>query len=193
LQALPSTGIGRLAGYDGTLASQWYFALFSAPNAVNDVDGNVWADPAWSFTGAYGTNTTRAGRFFASEPNASGGVTIPGMAAGSYAALNVIAWNASVGGTSLAEFISAWNSGTPGLGYGNSAVAHIFLGNGFEIPDIFIFGVTAGQITGFVVGIPEPTTFALAVLCVATVLTFRRVHRVQYPAGYDRGRAFRLE
>jgi hypothetical protein len=156
----------------------YYFALFVAPSNVLSVEGVVFHDPDWAFTGNYATNTTGAGRFWGSY-NPDGSVTIPGYEAGMTASLVVIGWSANIAGPDLAA-VEAWygydGSDVPFVGwFGQSAVASIQLGNGGLIPNMFVIGPTVfGAAQGFTLNlIPEPTTIGLAGL--AVVLLFRRL------------------
>jgi len=155
----------------------WTFALFYAPTTVSNVVGRTpWLDPNWTFSNIYGTNTGPLGRFAGwtpGNPNSAG--VIPGYAAGTSANLVGIGWNTGVGGVSLAEFESHYQSGDSTLFYGYSKVATVQLGNGALIPDVSMFGAGLGQVGGFTLApIPEPTTFALAGLGAAAMLIFRR-------------------
>lgn len=155
----------------------WTFALYYAPSTVTNVVGHTpWLDPSWQFSGVYGTNTGVLGRMAGLTPgNANNAAVIPGYAAGETASLFVIAWNTAVGGVTVSEFASAFQSAGSSLWFGYSKIGQPQLGNGAAVPDIGLFGAGAGQISGFTIApIPEPTTFALAGLGAAAMLIFRR-------------------
>ena len=175
-QGTNTPSAGQIAGLNNGTGHEYTFALFVASALGAPLNGNVWTDPGWAFTGAYATNSlvSTGGRLFGQQ-NADGSVTVPGHLGGTSASLVVIGWNTSAGGTTLAEFISAWNSGGAGLVYGFSSVATKVLGDGSAIPSTSLFGTTTGLIPGFVMSpVPEPTTFALAGLGAAALLIFRR-------------------
>lgn len=173
-----SAGIagGSLTPANSVLALR--FGLFVAPSSVLSVVGTPWTDPAWTFSGAYASNTATSGRLTASgpfSPTASGGVQMPvGFAVGSTASLLVIGWDVARGGNTLQEFINAYNGGALVL-YGRSGIGSLILGNGSTPPDTAVFGTNPGQLGGFTLAVvPEPATFALAGLGAAAMLIFRR-------------------
>jgi hypothetical protein len=167
------------------IAGQYMFAMFVAPTSYAGLstspitpganDKTPWTNPSWAFTLNYATNIASVGRA-AGNYNPDTSVTIPGFTSGTSANLMVIGWNTAVGGTTLAEFLSAYNSGAAGLLYGYSSISSTLIG-GNPLPPTALFGAGPGQIPGFVLGpvlVPEPTTFALAGLGAAAMLIFRR-------------------
>lgn len=180
--SLGAVASGRIAG-----VGNYYFALFYSATATtvggsntNAIQGNtgVYAfnDSNWTAVpGVFGlaTNTSTAGRFSASSPNADSSTTIPTIAAGNTAQFVVVGWSASLG-TTLAQLEADYNTGIGFLG--QSVVSGpISLGNGGTLPTPALFGGVAPSIQGFTLAsVPEPATMALAAIGGASLLLFRR-------------------
>ena len=158
---LISSGLpGNSTAISGAVGS-YYFALLTAPSGTTD-------PKAFTFSGAYGTNQTVAGRF-----TGGGNVVIQNWAPGTIKAFEVAGWSSSLGTT----FNSAWLTSMPG-GFGLSTIASgspggFNAGTGGTDPNLVIFSSTSIA-SGFLVPIPEPGTFALAGLGAAAMLIFRR-------------------
>ena len=133
------------------VAGQYYFQLFIAP-AGTTIDSGFTAT-------ILGTNQASQGRF-------SGGVnvSVPGAPAGSTRAILVRGWSASLGGDYATALQNYLNGGAPGQ-IGSSIIAPNFIFGGFDgvgtIPTSPTFGGANGIPSGFVIGIPEPSVFAL--------------------------------
>lgn len=162
-----SSESGSPQAINGT-AGQWYFGLLTAAAGTTD-------PTKFTFAGAYATNQAVAGRFFGGA-----GVKVAGWAAGASMAYEIAGWSSSLGPT----FNSAWLTmtanqfssvgvfGLSGIGTGAAGGA---TGTG-TLPNYNLFGGT-GLTSGFnlsPVGVPEPTSMALAGLGAAALLIFRR-------------------
>jgi hypothetical protein len=137
------------------------FALFVAPLGTAAPSSAL--DSNWQLVSAYTLNSTAAAG--AGRMLNGGTATITGFAAG--ASVNFI-----VRGFSNSDGSTTWN---PLLltGLGTSSLGTISLGGG-TLPIPAAFGVSAGQIGGFNIVVPEPSSMALAGLGAASLLLFRR-------------------
>jgi len=162
-----STGsAGNTAAIAAGNAGGYLFALLTSASASGPF--------AITTPGVYATNTAGAGRL------AGGTVGVPGWAAQASMSYEVAGWSVNLGTT----FNPAWLTGT-GFGangfFGVSAVATGTAGGGSPVPapawNIFggsgITGFNLSPVTGGA-PTPEPTSMALAGLCAAALLIFRR-------------------
>jgi len=143
-------------------AGSYLFALFSAPPGTTDSN-------AFTFTGAYGNNSTTAGILFGGIP------TISNAAPASTISLLVRGWSLNIG-TEYPDVINYLANPTFEGWYGESQIATVQLGGDNPPPQI-LFGSSPGQIPGFNLdlhGVPEPSSFALAGLGAAALWLFRR-------------------
>jgi hypothetical protein len=143
------------------------FALFTAP--VGTTDRTLFT---LAGGGVYATNQAAAGRIFGGN-----GVVVNGWAPGETLAFLVRGWESSAGTTwgEVSEFYQSnelWSG--PGV-FGSSAI-HTGVAGGFDgigtIPSLGIFGGLGIQTLNL--GVPEPTSMALAGLGAASLLIFRR-------------------
>ncbi|HLH55006.1 MAG TPA: PEP-CTERM sorting domain-containing protein [Verrucomicrobiae bacterium] len=142
----------------------WYYGLLIGSGSNPD---------AFTFAGVYATNLATAGRFF-------GGTSVPVTAwvAGSTTNYAVAMWSSSLGAT----FQSSWLAGNFGGKTGNFGISPVATGisggaGSPASPAYNLFGGTTGIQTGFnalAVGVPEPSSMALAGLGAAALLIFRR-------------------
>jgi len=149
--------------FSSSPATTFNFGLFiaalgtSAPSAIDD--------PNWQFVPAYTINSTAAAG--AGRMLNPGIATITGFTPGTSVNFIVRAWQSSSGGND-------WAAARPGLtALGTSALGTVLLGGG-AIGTPTAFGVGVGQIGGFNVVVPEPSSMALAGLGAASLLLFRR-------------------
>ncbi|WP_040550587.1 PEP-CTERM sorting domain-containing protein [Pedosphaera parvula] len=92
-----------------------------------------------------------------------------GFALGSTYAFEVKGWSATGG---YGSYEAAMNGNSTGY-FGMSSIGSVTLGGG-ATPAGVIWGSGPGQVQGFVIGVPEPSTIALASLGGAALLLFRR-------------------
>jgi len=153
---------GTAAAFSASPVGSYYFGLLTAATAAGP----------FTFTGIYGTNTAGAGRL----GPASYTPAVAGWAPGATMFYEVAGWSASEG----AVFNPSWLGGT-GFGalgfFGVSAVGSGAAGGGSPVPapSFPLFG--GSGLAGFnmnAVGVPEPTSMALAGLGAAALLIFRR-------------------
>jgi len=125
------------------------------------------------------------GRFNGNPDSTDAWVT--GRATGSSASFLVVGWSSTIAGADWATakayidgVIDTGSGSVQNAFYGASAVAtSVQLGGGVTSPG-FIFGSNPGNVNGFTLGlqavgvVPEPGTFALAGLGLASLLIFRR-------------------
>jgi hypothetical protein len=140
----------------------FYFELLTSPVGAN------------TFTAAsvLGTNQAVAGRFLGGA-----NIQVSGWAPGTARDFKVAGWSSDLG----SAFNSAWLTAAPTSGsFGISSLgtgqAGGFNGTG-TLPNLNIFGGATGIQNGFnlvTVGVPEPTSMALAGLGAAALLIFRR-------------------
>jgi hypothetical protein len=134
----------------------YYFALLTAPIGTSDPS-------AFTFAGIYATNTatTTGGRIMGGTAN---GVPVNGWAAGESRAFEVVGWS-SDGGTVFNPGWLTYSVNVPAL-FGRSGIGQGLAGgtdsNGASIPPLALFGAAPSISSGFVLGVPEPTTCALA-------------------------------
>jgi hypothetical protein len=155
--------VATLSGASGT----YLFGLLTSAAATGP----------FTFASVYGTNlvNTSGGRF-----TGGNGVAVTGWAPGVTMFYEIAGW-ASAGGNTT--FKPAWvnangtaaSSGLPSL-FGVSAIASGAAGGGPNaLPPLPLFGGASGLTSGFtLVGVPEPTSMALAGLGAAALLIFRR-------------------
>jgi len=155
--------VATLSGPSGT----YLFGLLTSAAATGP----------FTFASVYGTNLVNAsgGRF-----TGGNGVAVNGWAPGVTMFYEIAGW-ASAGGNTT--FNAAWvqangkpaTSGLPSL-FGVSAIASGAAGGGPNaLPPLPLFGGASGLTSGFtLVGVPEPTSMALAGLGAAALLIFRR-------------------
>lgn len=122
----------------------------------------LWAGPAGTAESALALAGT--GSFVAPGRYNGGAVTIPGVAGGASATLQVRAWN------NASSYAAALN--TPGAFTGKSALWTQVTGGPAPNPPTPITG-TPG-VSAFTVQVPEPSTIALALLGLGSVALFRR-------------------
>ena len=147
-------------------AGSYYFGLLTSASQTGP----------FTFTGNYGTNLAVAGRL-SGGPNT--GVQVNGWAPGATMFFEVAGWSASLGQTFNNSWVNADGSvGTvTGTGFfGVSAIASGVAGGGpNSLPPQPLFGSIG--VSGFnlgPVGVPEPSSMALAGLGAAALLIFRR-------------------
>lgn len=158
---LISSGAPGNATAINTPAGTYYFALLTAASGTTD-------PKAFTFSGALGTNQATAGRF-----TGGGNVAITGWTPGQVKSFEVAGWSSTLGTT----FNSTWLTTMP-AGFGLSTIASgspggFNSGTGGTDPNLNIFGLSAVS-SGFLIPVPEPSTFALAGLGAAAMLIFRR-------------------
>jgi hypothetical protein len=174
---------------DASSATQpeFYYALFysttlqnvgSSSNAVVGTSGTYAFNAAgWTFSGAYGTNST-TGRMLSSTLDAAGNTVVSGLAGGTSAYFTVIGWSANIGNSVAAVQSYLSNPGFNGF-VGEAAVSGLLApGTEGSTPATGLYGGAYPNITGFTLGlvtpVPEPGTMALAALSGASLLLFRR-------------------
>jgi len=181
-----------VANVGGSVGS-WYFALLWAPTTQTTVDASL---SGWTF-GAYGTNTTLAGRLEGSMTSDGSGTAVAGLTGTSTANFIVVGWSGNWGsswstvfdgkplttaatGGEIAHTINGATSGWYGISRVGTGAAGtgIFCGPSGG-PYGTIFGTGAGFINGFNLNyyttpVPEPSTFALAGLGAAALMIIRR-------------------
>jgi len=126
----------------------------------------------FAFTGNYATNLAVSGYF-----GSPGAQTVAGWAPGAVMSYEVAMWSASLGH----DFNASWLAGNFGNGTGYFGVSPVATGASGGLgtpatPPLALFGstgITQG-ILGQPVGVPEPTSMALAGLGAAALLIFRR-------------------
>jgi hypothetical protein len=169
-----------------TNSSQLFiFGLFVAPSTTqNTVNGPAPGidDAAWQFisVGAYNTNSpTAVGRLITRNGLDVG---TPTFGAGSTVDLIIRGWSANIGTDwATAKTFLDNHSSNPGVTsyyFGTSTIANDLVLGGGAISPTTAFGVGVNQIqTGFnmpLTVVPEPSSFALAGLGMASMLIFRR-------------------
>jgi len=171
---------------DGTLGSPmpfrvspqttYYFGLFIAPYGTPaPLPGFAGInDPNWQNVVSYTTNSTAAGG--AGRLQSPGAAVISGYSPGETVSFVIRGWHSSAGGAD-------WQVAKQGLtlfNYGQSDLGFVPLGGG-ALPSWNAFGVLnesyAKQVDGFVIGVPEPSSLALAGLGVASCFLARRYNR----------------
>jgi PEP-CTERM motif-containing protein len=179
------TGAGATPIGPNTVGSPnlFYFGLFVAPMGTpapltSFTDQRVGLhDPNWQFVGAYAVNSTAATG--AGRLQNPGSPAIAGFPGGSTVNFIVRGWSANMG-TTWAEVVAFIDAIPNDLGttYGTSAMAvnAILGGGGTPLPIPSAWGLGASQISGLALfkQTPEPGTFALAALGVATATVLRR-------------------
>jgi len=151
-------------------AGSYFYALLLAPAGTTD-------PKAFSFPagGLYATNISAAGRF-----NGGANLTAAGWAAGASMSYEIAICSASLGHNFQAGWLQNQFPGAPnGSVFGLSAIATGISGGAGSpaSPAYNLFGGATGISTGFTatpVGVPEPTSMALAGLGAAALLIFRR-------------------
>lgn len=174
--------IGNISGQ-----GNYYFAILTSASYPNPILGGTNKNNlpgAWTFTGAYGTNTATAGRLSLGPAT---GIAAGGWGIGQTNWFEVVGWSANLtaGGPNLNSIMNQnasglWNAngyfGISLVGFG--VAGGVDPGTGQTIPALTLFGVGLNQVGGFnldaVSPIPEPATFALAGLGAAAMLIFRR-------------------
>jgi PEP-CTERM motif len=178
-----------------TPGGNYYYALLIADYTGTLTTTNP-LDPAFTFTGVYGTNSPLAVGALAGA-GGGGGTTIPGWGAPTGPSYDtaernyflIVGWSANLGNTWGAisnrlvdPFFGAISNpwtGDPFVGV--SALGNGYSGGGpFSLPAPSLFGVTLGMPGGLTSGfdllwiIPEPSTFTLAGLGAVAMLICRR-------------------
>jgi len=163
ISAQIGTTVATLSGPSGT----YLFGLLTSASATGP----------FTFAGVYGTNlvNTTGGRF-----TGGNGVAVTGWQPGATLFYEIAGWASANGaGTFNAAWVQAngkpATSGLPSL-FGVSAIASGVAGGGAQsLPPLPLFGGASGLTQGFtLVGVPEPTSMALAGLGAAALLIFRR-------------------
>ena len=169
IQTNSGAAAGRIAG-----AGNYYFALFVAPTTQTTVNDSL---TGWTFTGNYGTNIARAGRFTGNYTT-DNAVTVAGFGPGTSANFVIAGWSSSIAGAN-------WSAGAPVLAsgiatgsndvFGMSGIAQdIVLGGGaIPVPNLLGVPPLPGSFTLHGVLIPEPSTFTLACLGAALLFFYR--------------------
>lgn len=136
----------------------WFYGLLIAPPGTTD-------PTAFSFSGAYATNSTVPGRFFGGT-----GVTVTGWAPGASMSYEVAIWSASSGH----DWQPRWLRGDFFGEFGLSSIATGVVGGGGSppVPPYNLFGGLTGIQTGFSTSepIPEPSGVAVALSGAALLL-----------------------
>ena len=147
-------------------SSAFNFGLFIAPlGTAAPGPGLGINDPNWQFVAAYTVNSTAAAG--AGRMLNSGIATVVGYTPGTSVNFIVRYWQSSTGG-------GDWAAAKSGLTVlATSALGTALLGGG-AIGTPSAFGVSAGQIGGFNVSVPEPSSMALVGLGAAGLLLLRR-------------------
>lgn len=139
------------------------FGLFIAPIGTAAPSGID--DPNWQFVAAYTINSTAAAG--AGRMQNPGLASVAGYAPGTSANFIVRAWQSTSGGND-------WTAAKSGLmALGTSTLGTGLIGGDFP-PPLFAFGSNSGQIGGFNILIPEPSSMALLGLGAAVMLLRRR-------------------
>jgi len=169
---LSSINVGGTATATSGAAGSYFYGLLTA---------SAPAGP-FTFSGTYATNLSVAGYF-----GSPGGRAVAGWGLGATMSYEVAFWSVSLGATWKPAWLQANGSPQPagsavwgGSGYfGLSAVATGISGGAGTpaSPPLALFGGASGIQSGFVgqpVGVPEPSSMALAGLGAAALLIFRR-------------------
>jgi len=165
-----SATVNGVQGATSGAPGAYYYALLIANAGTTD-------PKAFTFSGLYATNLAAAGRFTGGNNK-----SVTGWDAGTSKSYEVAIWSASLGTSfnptwlTLAANDPAWgNSGVFGL---SGIATGISGGAGSPAsPSYNLFGGATGIASGFnatPVGVPEPTSMALAGLGAAALLIFRR-------------------
>jgi hypothetical protein len=156
-----STGITNgLTGQPISGAGNYYFGLYVGPVGT----------PVGSLTlNLLATNTALAGRLNGGSPAA---LAAPHADGSSYPLVFQIRGWSAAGGLSYEEAVLA-SQGNPNILLGVSAVGQVTptFSPTAQAP---LFGTSAGQVGGFVLGIPEPSSIALGLLGLGAIALFRR-------------------
>jgi hypothetical protein len=168
--ALISTNITS-AALTATAPNGFYYGLFTAPSTVTAATTADLLTPIWTFTGNYATNIAAAGRL----SGGNGVATLTGWAPGATNSFLVAGWNA-VMGHDWSTINSELSHGTwpPYSLFGISAVGFGAAGGGTAgMPAFALWGLsptTQGTplSAGFVLGLPEPSAFALLAIAAVT-------------------------
>ena len=146
--------VGTIQGLPFWFANSYYFGLLTSLTG---------APGSFTFSGVYGTNNAAAGRF------TGGTATLATIAPGTTFSFEVACWSAFDGAT----FNPSWLTSPP-IAFGLSGIGTATAGGGTPpAPPGIIFGAT-GLTSGFAIGVPEPSSMALAGLGSAALLMFRR-------------------
>jgi len=173
---------GTVSTMPANTTTPYYFALFVAPStdltAITPTNDPTAA--GFTFTGIYGTNTTKGN--IAGETTYSDGlgIQVPGYGVGATANFVIVGWSSLIGST--------WQAAEPYLdGTGASVVAGDYVGTstvfdgavlaaaGSSYQNIMGSSPAIGGFTLYqAVQVPEPATFALCGLGAAALVIFRR-------------------
>jgi len=166
----------------GSSTQQFIFAIFLAPSATVTTANQtaLFTDPAFQIVGGYNTNHSSAPGRLAARNDVDVG-TAGGFGGGSTVDFVIRGWSANLGYT-WAEFLVNWNNGNPsgslnGALWGSSTVGNNIRLNdiGSPVPSEVVFGLAPSQVPGFnMVGVPEPSTLALAGLGAVACWLLRR-------------------
>ena len=157
---------GNTAAAGGAVGS-WYYGLLIGASTTSTAN--------FTFTGVYATNLATAGRFFGGTS-----VPVPGWGLGVVTNYAVAIWSQSLGATFKTSWLTGSGfTGTGSLNFGVSSIATAASGGAGSpaSPAYNLFGGTTGIQNGFTanaVGVPEPSSMALAGLGAAALLIFRR-------------------
>jgi len=153
---------GTAAAFSASPVGSYYFGLLTAGSGAGP----------WSFTGITATNTASAGRF--GPPGYT--PSVAGWAPGATLFYEVAGWSASLGPVFNPNWLNNQFGAATGF-FGVSAIASGAAGGGSPVPApaLPLFGGTGlGGFNMNAVGVPEPTSMALAGLGAAALLIFRR-------------------
>ena len=187
-----ATGVGMAAANSD---QTFYYALFYSTNQTTIGGANVnvmgtngvyaFSASGWfngTTAGAYSTNTT-IGRFQPSAPNTDQSASVNGLSGGTSAQFTIIGWSSGCGTniTGLQNYMLLAQAGLATVGgwVGESLISGPLIpGTLGSTPATGLMGAATAFIPGFtlgeIVGVPEPTTLALAALGGASLLMFRR-------------------
>jgi hypothetical protein len=169
--AIGLTAIGALAQGQFNFCNRVLASAIDAP-VLNELGAPAAAGYfAQAYAGSTATSLTPVGvavEFRTDRPDRAGyinpvPVTVPGIATGAKAFVEMRAWKGQVGGTVYTSYDAALNGGV----YGKSNPVELTLGGGTVTPTDMV-GLQAFNM------VPEPSALALGVLGVAALLLRRR-------------------
>jgi hypothetical protein len=183
-----STNMVSVGGTQGGLyqpAGTYYFEMLFIPNTGQAAPTyNGGSISAWTDSTLSGTNTgngvpTAAYLGHITGENGAAGIAVPGWLSGSSAYFVVLGWSANEGTWGTVEQVlngtGSWLTLGPAGGlFGYSAVGYA-VSAAAPVPGTILFGTAPGLINTLILGIPEPSTLALAGLGGLSLLLMRRL------------------